>query len=312
MRNSAQYDAASPLALIARDLLVRQLGDRLPTVGQYQERLGVGSGTVQSRLAILTDSGAVSLEARGHQGTRLLTLDLSRLWSFAQLGPIRGILPLPEAFEPVGLAVLLRRTFEQLGIPLELLYLHGSAKRIGLVSEGRAHFAVASKPAAVESASSSALPWRTLDFGPDSYHREDSMVVLLRPHLGTDDRIAKIGVDPECHDHMSLTHAEFPAEEGYAYAAYSHARLPAAVAEGIIDAAVWLRTSPVIPLSAVGIAVRPLHRRAAIEANRALSSAVLLAHPDYPQVGRVLQCIQPSAVRPIQDEILRSDSFPLY
>ncbi len=312
MRNSAQSETESPLAAIARDLLTRQLGDRLPTVGQYQERLGIGSGTVQSRLRILTSIGAVALEARGHQGTRLVDLDRAKLWSYAQFGPVRGILPLPEAFEPVGLAVLLRRTFEQLEIPLELLYLHGSGKRIDLVREGRAHFAVASKPAAVEATSTGAAQWLTLDLGPDSYHREDSMVVLLRPHLGSDDRIAKIGIDPECHDHVALTHAEFPAEEGYAYAAYSHARLPAAVAEGIIDAAIWLRTSPVIPLAAVGIAVRPLHRREAIGVNRGLSCAVLLAPADFPEVAGILRGIEPSAVRTIQDEILQSDGFPLY
>jgi hypothetical protein len=312
MRNPAFSEAASPLAAIARDLLTRQPGERLPTVGQYQERLGIGSGTVQSRLRTLTSIGAVTLQARGHQGTSLLELDLSKLWSVARFGSVRGILPLPEAFEPVGLAVLLRRRFQQLEIPLELLYLHGSGQRIDLVREGRAHFAVASKPAAVEATSTSPGRWLTLDFGPDSYHREDSMVVLLRPHLGSDDRISKIGVDPECHDHVALTHAEFPAEEGYTYSVYSHSRLPTAVAEGIIDAAIWPRTTPVIPLAAVGIAVRPLHRHEAIAVNRALSCAVLLADADCPEVVGVLRSIELSAVRSIQEEILRSEALPLY
>jgi hypothetical protein len=312
MQHSAWKALETPLAAIARDTIARQVGDRLPTVEQYQQLLGVGSGTVQSRLRQLARLGAIGVEARGHQGTRLVELDLARLWRIAGLGAARGILPLPEGFEPVALAVLLGRAFDRLGVPLELRYLHGSAMRIELVEAGEAQFALASQPAAEQAVKGHETAWLTLDFGASSYHREDSMVVLLRPHQGTDDRITKIGVDPDCHDHVALTTAEFPADEGYTYADYPHARLPTAVAEGIIDAAVWPRMSPVIPLAAVGIAVRPLHRQASLSLNRALSRAVVLARVGSPEIAAVLRTVDPGSIGAIQDEILTGPSLPMY
>jgi Helix-turn-helix domain/YhfZ C-terminal domain len=130
MQNAALLAETSPLVSIARDLLLRQPGDRIPTVLEYQDRLGIGSGTVQARLRALVGIGAIELRARGHQGTILVDRNLSDLWTLAHLGPISGVLPLPEALEPASLAAVLRRAFQRLRIPLELLYLHGSAKRI--------------------------------------------------------------------------------------------------------------------------------------------------------------------------------------
>jgi hypothetical protein len=312
MQNSAFWENQPLVSALARELVRRRPGDRLPTVGQFQEQLGVGSGTVQARLRALESAGAISLKARGREGTFLVDVDVTRLWLIGNLGPIRGILPLPEAFEPVALAVMLRRAFQEFQIPLELLHLHSSGNRIELVREGKAHFAVASKPAADLATETDPSRWLRLDLEPGSYHREDSIVVLLRPHLGSDDRITRIGVDTECGDHAALTAAEFPLEEGYTYSTHNHSRLPAAVAEGIIDAAIWLRTTPVIPLSAVGIGVRPLHRPEAIALNRDMGSAVLLADAECPEAWGVLQRVELSATRAIQEEILRTGTLPLY
>ena len=55
--------------LVARDLLTRGPGDRIPTALQYQHLTGVGSGTVQKALRTLQSTGAVSLRSRGrHPG----------------------------------------------------------------------------------------------------------------------------------------------------------------------------------------------------------------------------------------------------
>lgn len=312
MQNAALSVEARSLELIARDLLSRQPGERLPTVAQYQERLGIGSGTVQARLRTLVSIGAIALRARGHQGTFLVERNLAELWSHGRLGPVRGLLPLPEAFEPVSLAAVIREQFQLLQVPLELLYLHGSSKRIQMVRDGGAHFAVVSGPAGEDATGNDRERWLTLEFGPETYNADGSMVVLLRPHLGVDDRVTRIGIDPASHDHSLLTRAEFPEEDGYVYAAYPHARLPAAVAEGAIDAAVWHRTTLAVPLSAAGIAVRPIHQPEAIELRRVLGHAVLLADAGCPEAVGVLNSIDLSGTRRVQEEILRSEMLPLY
>jgi hypothetical protein len=311
MERAAVARGLSPLAALARDLVGRQPGDRIPTVLEYQELLGIGSGTVQARLRTLETIGAIELRARGHRGTILVDHNLADLWSLGQLGPISGVLPLPEAFEPVSLAATLRRAFQRTRIPVELLYLHGSPGRVDLVRQGRAHFTLLSQPAAVTATEADQARWLTRDFGPESYHRESSMVVLVGPGIG-DDAIVRVGIDPDSPDHARLTRLEFPPERGYVLSPHRHTRLPAAVAEGQIDAAVWLRTTLAIPLSAVGIVSRPLRMPAAVEANTALGRALLIAKQDNLPVASVLRALDVSGVRLVQEEILASDVAPLY
>lgn len=312
MQNAALSEDFSPLAEISRDLLARQPDDRIPTMIEYQERLGIGSGTVQARLRVLASIGAIQLQARGHQGTLLVARDLSALWNLSRLGPVRGVLPLPEALEPVSLAVVIRRAFQRLKIPVELLYLHGSANRIELVHQGAAHFTVVSRPAVEVRLLRDSERWLTRDLGPESYHREDSMVVLIGADAATDNRIVKVGIDPDSYDHTLLTRLEFPTAQGYVHSSHPHGRLPAAVAEGVIDAAVWLRTTLAIPLSAVGIVARPLSRPDAIQANRAFGYAVLVAPVAELEVASVLREIDLSAAPRVQEEILQSGVLPLY
>jgi len=312
MQDAALSYNARALELLARDLIARVPGERLPTVAQYQERLGIGSGTVQARLRMLSGVGAIRLQAHGHRGTILVERDLSELWSLSRMAPVRGVLPLPEGFEPVTLAAILRQQFENLKVPLELLYLHGAARRIGMVRDGQAHFAVTSRPAAENTTLDDAEKWSMVEFGPETYHRNSAMVVLVRPHLGADDRIATIGFDPRSYDHSLLTYAEFPAQLGYHYADYPHSRLPSVLVDGLIDAAVWHRTTLAIPLSAVGIIVRPLHQPEAIALARAMGHAVLMTLSATREVLAVLKAVDLGGTRVLQDSIEHSESLPLY
>src|ERR1700690_4231516 len=100
------------VGLLARDILRRAVGDRLPTSMQYQELLNVGSGTVQKGLRVLESAGATELRARGHQGTFIVARHVGRLWAIAGLGPVTGAMPLPDSPEGSGLAAGLREQFD--------------------------------------------------------------------------------------------------------------------------------------------------------------------------------------------------------
>lgn len=312
MQNPVPNANGDCVEALARDLLTRPQSSRMPTVAQYQERLGVGSGTVQARLHALEAVGAIKLHARGRQGTFIVERNVGELWSVARLGPVRGVMPIPEAFEPACLAVTVRREFQRLNVPLELLYLHGAASRLQLVREGAADFATLSAPAAQEITTGDDFHWASLGFGSESYHRDGAMVVIMRPRAGVDDRIVRVGIDPDSLDHSLITKAEFPADAGYVYSMLSHRRLPAAVAEGAIDAAVWHSTSLAIPLSAVGIDVRPLHEPAAIDAARQAGHAVLMLSADRPEVGGLLATLDLALIREVQEEALQTDVLPLF
>jgi hypothetical protein len=308
---------------IAVDLLGRGEGERLPAALRYQELLGVGSGTVQKALKDLASVGAVRTRARGHRGTYIVELRTDKLWAIAGLGPVTGVMPLPNSTEWAGLATGLRSEFERLGIPLQALYVHGSYRRAALVAEGKADFAILSREAAAH-ASAGGGRWLTLDFGPGTYYSDGSLVVLLRPGLeeadgtaqagpvGTGRAVLRVGLDSGSFDHTRLTRAEFPEESGFRYVGCAYHHVPAAVAEGRIDAAVWNRTMLAIPLEVVGVAVRPLQRAETVAMSRSLGHAVLLSREARPEVGSVLARVDRVAVRETQARVLTHKILPMY
>jgi hypothetical protein len=306
---------------IATDLLGRAPGERLPTALQYQEQLGVGSGTVQKALRELADLGAVRTQARGHQGTYVVELRVDRLWAIAGLGPMTGVMPLPNSAEWAGLATGLRSEFGRLGIPLQALYVHGSYRRAELVAHGGADFAVLSREAA-SYASARSRRWTTLDFGPRTYYSDGSLVVLLRPgiggtnagvpRVGGERAIRRVGIDSGSYDHTELTKAEFPEEAGFEYAECAYPHIPAAVAEGRVDAAVWNRTMLAIPLELVGVTVGRLRRTESVALSRALGHAVLLNNGVRPEVASVLRRIDREALREVQGRVISQEILPMY
>jgi hypothetical protein len=300
--------------MLARDILGRVVGDRLPTSLQWQEQLGVGSGTVQKALSVLESAGAVTFRARGHQGRFIIKRHVGRLWAIAGLGHVSGALPLPDSPEGSGLATGLREQFDQLGLPLQMLYMHGASNRVRVVEDGRADFAVLSMGAGEHARSASPhRRWTLLDLGPHTYYSDGSMVVLEHPgRAGSAASGLRIGIDRDSHDHARLTLAEFPAANGHEYLSLDYPHLPAAVAMGTIDAAVWHRTSLPIPLELIGVTVRSLEQPEAIQAYETLSRAILLARRDRPEIETALRELDVEWIRDTQARVLRNEILPVF
>ena len=51
---------------LAQDFLTRNVGDRIPSVSEYQEKFHVSRGTIQNALAYIKESQGISLKAHGH------------------------------------------------------------------------------------------------------------------------------------------------------------------------------------------------------------------------------------------------------
>ena len=302
--------------LLARDVLCLDVGDRLPTSLQYQEQLGVGSGTVQKALRILEGSRAAGFTSRGHQGTFVARRHLGRLWAIAGLGAVTGAMPLPDSREGAGLAAGLRNEFDLLAIPLQMRYMHGSAARLEAVRKGRADFAVLSAAASVSAREGAgAGRWIERDLGPCSYYSEDSLGVLTRPGLRDKGGTAtwRVGIDRDSYDHMHLTLAEFPPEVGrYEYKTQDYQRLPAAVAGRVIDTAVWHRITLPIPLELLGVTWRALVNPRAIDMKDAVSRAVVLARCDRREIEALLRRLDVERIRESEDEVVRGEAPPVF
>lgn len=298
---------------LARDVIRRGPGARLATSARYQERLNVGSGTIQKALRELSRLGAVELRSRGHQGTFVIDSDLSLLWAVAGLAPVRLVLTPPGALDGYGLTRGIGDEFARLGVPLELSYARGGAERVRCVEEGRATVAVVSGGAA-----EAFLPEKSeldsLDLGSDTYYSEDSIGVLRREGFSAEGPPdIRVGIDSRSADHVALTHAEFPPADGYTYVECDFVRMPAAVLERRVDVGVWHRLVLVIPLSSVGVEYRPLSRPAARALRRGLSNAVLVYRKDSAEVAAVLRQLEISAIASAQKALveLEPDSASL-
>ncbi|WP_328323101.1 MULTISPECIES: YhfZ family protein [unclassified Streptomyces] len=271
----------APREVIARDVLRAGVGGRLPTTVHYQESLGVGSGTVQKALKDLRNEGAMSLVARGHQGTYITELDAALLWSAARLSPVHLLLPPNAPPESMRVATAVAERFAPVGAYTTAGHLRGAEARLRAVEANRADIALMSAGAARDLLTAGA-GHRTLTLGSGTYYAPGSLVVVTRtpgPGRVAEGAELRIGIDLDSDDHQRLTHAEFPEGAGR-YVPTDFTSVPRAVLLGRIDVGIWHTVDSLIPLDAAGLTVAPLTRPDAVELARALSAAVLVATRD--------------------------------
>lgn len=291
---------------LARDLLTLRPGDRIPTVTEYQERLGAGSGTVQHALRELRNSGAIKLRARGHQGSFIEEENLAQLWIAAGLGPIRVIVTAPGAVDGFGLVRGIGSELRRLGIPVEFTYAVGSGARVDAVLEGQADVAVLSAGAADGFASGDDLPLRTVKLAPHSYYQPGSLRVLSTQERKPEDPI-RVGIDTSSADHVALTYAQFPRSERFSFVPCRFQSIPAGILASTIDVGVWHEMALLIPLDLVGIDSQPMNGADSELTRASLSAAVLAYHAEDAVVGEILSHVDPAAVESEQQYVASLD-----
>jgi hypothetical protein len=301
------------IQLLARDLLTRVPGERIPTALQYQQLTGVGSGTVQKALRTLESVGAVKLRSRGHVGTFVVDIGLARLWALGSVGAPTAVLPLPTSPELMGLATALREEFKRLEIPLQVLYTYGSSKRLDLVASGEADFTVMSGVAASAVASGSDQ-WITSPLGSTRYYYDGTWVVMVRRGLDPSDSgaLRRIGIDRSSHDHTLITELEFPEALGYEYVEGNYTYMTEKVATGVLDALAWHTSALAIPLDAVGISVRPLQVPDAVEAASQMSVATVLTHTSRKEIIRAFELLNRDSLAGLQAKVVAEEVLPFY
>lgn len=51
---------------LAKEFLFWQLGEKIPTVSDLKEKVGLARGTIQNSIKFLQENGAIKLESKGH------------------------------------------------------------------------------------------------------------------------------------------------------------------------------------------------------------------------------------------------------
>ena len=57
---------------LAKEFLNCDVGDKIPTVSELNEKIGLARGTIQNSIKFLQLNGAIKLESKGHLGTYLI------------------------------------------------------------------------------------------------------------------------------------------------------------------------------------------------------------------------------------------------
>ena len=133
------------LMKIARDIMVTDIGSRLPAITDFSNRFNISRGTIQMALNFLSEEKAITLVKRGQQGSTLLSKDSEILWQYTGWGVLFGGMPLPLHGLVAGLATGVCECMKSNSINYNCVFLQGSLTRIKALLNKKIDFIVASK-----------------------------------------------------------------------------------------------------------------------------------------------------------------------
>lgn len=292
---------------VARMLLTREVGQRIPTLAELQALAGAGTGTVVKALRAMEDGGAVRLEARGRKGTVVVSRDVGRLWNAAGLGNFRLVMPPPGPVEQQGTLEVVQDTLRRLGVALVVDFHRGAEHRLTEVHQERAH-ATLTSAGALEHHRATLPGLLGTDLGPNTFYSPGSLAVVehrTRPPRSP----LVVGIDRSSYDHEQLSLQAF---DGAAvrFVDCSFVRGPAAILAGDIDTAVWHAMPTVIPPELAGLTLRPLDLRDRYPEFADICRAALVTRGNDACTNALLRAVRPAAITRRQAELLRADDDP--
>ncbi len=283
--------------LLAQDLLSRKVGDRIPSISEYQQLLGVSRGTVQNSLAYLKDNGAITLVSRGHMGTFIETLNVRRLQECSFNKELLGAMPLPYSACYQGLATALFQAFEPLAF--NLIYARGAESRLRLIESGVCQFYECSRYAAEQAIESGEEVEIVADLGPGTYLSRH-VLVLRDPDAKQITSGMRVAYDRASVDHRNITKMICDHIPDVHLVQMRAHQIVHSIRSGLIDAGVW-NLDEIVESGYQGLNVVPLD--GIVDVSR-FSSAVVVVRKGEPALGQVLrQCLDVQKIRRIQEDV---------
>ncbi|MEG0875823.1 MAG: YhfZ family protein [Oscillospiraceae bacterium] len=191
---------------LARDIMALDIGDRLPTIIDYTEKLSVSRGIVQNSISLLETEGCISLNRSGKLGTLLTGIDCQKLYRHTLWDPLVGAMPIPHNDIFRSLATALYEDSRGLPLPSSLAYVSGAQNRWALLSKEFFDFIVTSRATARHILAEDEDVELLFDL-PDCQY-EDPYCLIFMDSRNTEilDGM-RVGVDPEAIDQMQITKA---------------------------------------------------------------------------------------------------------
>jgi YhfZ C-terminal domain/Helix-turn-helix domain len=288
---------------VARLLLPYAKGEKLPRITDLAHQLKSGNGTIQEAFNNLVKLGAITVEARGAQGSRLVEIDYTLLWRYAGNGWITGSMPLPYTLRYEGLATALYAQLELSKLPFNMTYQRGSLTRGEMVRKNHYHFGIMSLLAAEQFVKENPNMAIISQLPAASYVSEHVLVSRV-PR----EQIHRVGVDFTSLDEMLLTENEFDLHHNWKIVPITHAQVLDLLREAQFDAVVWNRDG--ICAESEHVYLLPLQGD---PRKRELASQAAIVALRDGSVWNVLKNIfQPEQITLVQQEVLARQRLPLY
>lgn len=120
---------------IARDFYTMQVGDRVPTIADYTELLGVSRGIVQKALGALAEAQCIETSKNGVKGSFAVKIDYEKLYHYTEWGSLTGTMPVPLTLSLSSLTTAICEEMENSPFPFSFAYVTGSEKRLTALAE---------------------------------------------------------------------------------------------------------------------------------------------------------------------------------
>ncbi len=290
---------------LSRELLNYAIGDRIPTITEFSERIHLARGTIQNALKNLINSKAILIESKGHLGSYLVRKNNAILLEFAGITYLVGAMPLPYSKRYEGLASGIIISSENRDkMPIDLAYMRGSRSRMSMIEHGRYDFAIVSRYAAEEYIREKGSLEIALSFGLGSYTGKHVLMLHERKDDGVRDGM-KVGIDESSFDQIGLTEIVCRGKK-VEYVPIEYSRTIECVQNGTIDVTVMNVDEVLdkkVPIHCVDIeGYDPVNTEAVVVSSK--------ANPEI--AGLLKELIDVDTVLNIQKLVLEDKIIPRY
>ena len=221
---------------LSRELLGKEVGDKIKSINQYVEDLNLSRGTIQNAIQYIENTGAVNLIKRGHMGTFIEVIDYQKLQVLCAYKNFQGIMPLPYSKTYQGLATAIYECLSDFDV--NLVYSRGAKNRIKLVSEGIYQFAICSKLAAEQSINDGEKIDIALNFGKGSYLSKHILLFKDKKYTEVCDGM-KIALDKSSIDQSEIVKIVTKGKKDIQFIEMRTHQTIASLLSGAIDVGIW-------------------------------------------------------------------------
>lgn len=188
---------------LARDFLVIEPGDRVPTIDYYVNVFSMSRGTIQSAMLFLSQENCISTQFKGPCGTILLSKNQSLLWDYSGFGSLVGAMALPLNDLVAGLASGICECMKDDNIAFNCAFIQGSRTRLDGLNRSKYDFIVASELTTSILLNQYENAYKVMDLSGCTY--SGKYIVLFRKGLTKIEDGMTVALDPSSLDQSYLT-----------------------------------------------------------------------------------------------------------